>query len=166
MTNGGRNVQGRVRRAVVVDADRIAACHLACWREAYVDLLSPAFLAGLDVTERAAFWREALADPAARSAVAEVDGELIGFAHAVAGRTPAQGSDVELSAIYVREAFHGGGTAELLFEMVVGNRPCSLWVAEVNPRAHAFYRRQGFHFDGQRSTIPQWENLPIIHMLR
>jgi hypothetical protein len=61
---------------------------------AYVDLLSPVFLAGLDMTERAGFWRGALADSAARSAVAEVDGELIGFAHAVAGSTvavPARG---------------------------------------------------------------------------
>ncbi len=148
------------------DADRIAACHLACWREAYVDLLSPGFLARQDVTERAAFWRVALADPTTRSAVVEVDGELIGFAHAVVDGAPTQELDVELSAIYVREAFHGTGIAHLLFDLVVGDRPCSLWVAEINPRAHAFYRRHGFRFDGQRSTIPHWEDLPILHMLR
>ena len=53
------------RRAASGDADRIAACHLACWRESYVDLLSPGFLARQDVNERAVFWRVALADPTA-----------------------------------------------------------------------------------------------------
>ncbi len=166
MTSGGRNAQRRALRAAVEDADRIAACHLACWREAYVDLLSPGLLARQDENERAAFWRVALADPTTRSAVAEVGGELIGFAHAVVDSASMQELDVELSAIYVREAFHGTGIAHLLFDLVVGDRPCSLWVAEIKPRAHAFYRRHGFRFDGQRSSIPHWEDLPILHMLR
>ncbi len=142
-TIGGVKIEGRVRPAALDDVDRIAACHLACWRETYVDLLTPDFIARQDVTERAAFWRSALADPTARSAVAEINGKLIGFAHAVARNTPTQESDVELSAIYVRKAFHGTGTGQLLFDIVVGDRPCSLWVAEVNPKAHAFLSPAG-----------------------
>lgn len=42
-----------VRAAVPQDVEVIAACHIACWREAYTHLLSPEFLAALDPVARA-----------------------------------------------------------------------------------------------------------------
>jgi ribosomal protein S18 acetylase RimI-like enzyme len=39
-------------------------------------------------------------------------------------------------------------------------------VAEDNPRAQAFYRRNGFVFTGARDTIEDWEGLPEVRMAR
>ena len=52
------------------------------------------------------------------------------------------------------------------FDGVVAGRPCSLWVAEGNARALAFYRRQGFQPDGTRKTVTEWEGLVTIRMVR
>ncbi|MCS6582511.1 GNAT family N-acetyltransferase [Curtobacterium citreum] len=47
----------------------------------------------------------------------------------------------------VREA------VQALLDTVLADRPASLWVAADNPRAHAFYRRNGFTPDGAESAF-------------
>jgi RimJ/RimL family protein N-acetyltransferase len=39
-------------------------------------------------------------------------------------------------------------------------------VAEGNPRAQAFYQRNGFVFTGARDTIEDWEGLAEVRMAR
>ena len=61
---------------------------------------------------------------------------------------------------------HGSGTGQALLDAAVGDRPAFLWTAEDNPRAQAFYRRNGFIADGARKIEPEWENLAEIRMVR
>jgi GNAT superfamily N-acetyltransferase len=70
------------------------------------------------------------------------------------------------SHIYQYARAHGTGTGQALLEAAVGDRPAYLWTAEDNPRALAFYTRNGFIPDGTRKIIPDWENMAAIRMVR
>lgn len=155
-----------VRPAVPEDADAIVGIRNTSWREAYAHLLSPEFLANLvDDTER---FRDGIAR-AVRSVtvVAELDGEVVGYAFAA---PPPEDEDAPrdwcLFHIYQYAHVHGSGTGQALLDAVVGDRPAFLWTAEDNPRALAFYRRNGFVPDGTRKTIPDWESMATIRMVR
>ena len=143
-----------VRPARDADADAIAAVHVRAWQEAYAHLLPADFLAGLDVAARAARWRAIVAEPEVDVFVAAVDGVLVGWASAGPGRGDAPVRDRELEGIYVLAAHHGSGAGQALLDAVVGDAPAFLWVAERNPRAEAFYRRNGFRRDGAAKHEP------------
>jgi GNAT superfamily N-acetyltransferase len=156
-----------VRPAVLADAAELAACHIACWREAYAHLLSAAFLSGLDVDVRRRQWEGWLAAPGAGTHwVALVGGSVVGFAGARASRDDPPVREVELWGLYLRAAHHGCGLGQALLDAAVGDQPCSLWVAEDNPRARAFYARNGFVPDGARMVEPAWEGLAEVRLVR
>lgn len=55
----------------------------------------------------------------------------------------------QLYVLYTCATVHGQGAgAELLSAVIDVQDTAALWVADRNPRAHAFYRKQGFDFDG------------------
>lgn len=54
---------------------------------------------------------------------------------------------VELMSLYVHPDLHGTGVAQELVERGLPDGPSYLWVLEGNHRAHAFYRRLGYHRD-------------------
>ena len=67
---------------------------------------------------------------------------------------------LELYAIYARQAWHGSGVGQSLLDASIGDLACSVWVLEVNPRARAFYARNGFEPDGTREyddRLGAWE---------
>lgn len=70
------------------------------------------------------------------------------------------------SMIYVLASEYGSGAAQALLDATLGDSPASLWVADPNPRAQAFYRRNGFLPDGERTVAAKWENLAEIRMVR
>ncbi len=150
-----------LRDATLEDAEAGAALHRNCWREAYGPLADPALLQSrlADVGRWLRAWRVDLADGSPR-VVAEVDGELVGFARAGRSRDPDPPVPDELYALYVREFWHGSGVGQALLEVVLGDRPASLWVLEDNARARRFYERNGFHPDGARewyAGLGLWE---------
>ncbi len=55
---------------------------------------------------------------------------------------------LELFVLYTLARVHGGGAGAGLLRRVLGESEASLWVAAVNPRAQAFYRKHGFAPDG------------------
>lgn len=136
-----------VRPADVRDADAIAAVHVQAWREAYAHLLPAEFLAALDVDARAARWRGIIAVPGVDVLVATVGDAIVDWASAGPSRGEAP-RDRELEGIYVLAAQHGAGVGQALLDAVIGTVPAFLWVADGNPRAEAFYRRNGFERDG------------------
>jgi GNAT superfamily N-acetyltransferase len=154
-----------VRPAVPDDADAIVTIRNASWREAYAHLLSPEFLANL--TDDAERFRDGIAR-AVRSVtvVAELDGELVGYAFAGPPADDDEPRDWGLFHIYQHARVHGSGTGQALLDAAVGDRPAYLWTAEDNPRALAFYTRNGFVPDGTRKIIPDWENMAAIRMVR
>ena len=156
-----------LRPATPADAAGIGPCHLACWQETYAGLLSPAFFAGRTPERFTANWARMLADPAtATVTVAEVDGEVVGFAQVIASRDTPPVRDEELVTLYLRAAHHGSGLGQALLDAVLADRPASLWVAEENPRARRFYERNGFTADGERAVLEAWEGLAEIRMVR
>jgi GNAT superfamily N-acetyltransferase len=154
-----------VRRAVPDDAERIADIQITGWRETYPHLLSPDFLAGLEPQTEG--YREGIAR-AVRAVynVAELDGDVVGFAIAGPPREDDPPRDWELALLYQYARAHGSGTGQALLDAAIGDRPAFLWVAEGNPRAQAFYRRNGFVPDGARKVAADWEDLAEIRMVR
>jgi L-amino acid N-acyltransferase YncA len=143
-----------VRPATVADAAEIARVHIAAWRETYTRLLPPGALDDLDPVARAERWTEIIGDGRTEVWVAEESGELVGWASASAGRDADAPRDLELEGIYVLAAKHGGGAGQALFDAAISDQPAYLWSAADNPRAQAFYLRNGFIDDGTRSEHP------------
>ena len=154
-----------VRPATVEDADGIGAVHLASWRETYGGLLSPAFFAAREESRFQANWRRVL-DGGPDVVVAEAGGRVVGFASTGPSRDEPPVRPLELYSIYLRAAQHGSGLGQALLDAAVGDRPASLWVAEENPRAIAFYRRNGFAPDGARQVLEAWEGLAEVRLVR
>ena len=155
----------QLRPARPEDALAIATVRVRGWRETYT-FLSAQLLASMDPAAREEQLRDQIELGIGTFVVAEVDGEVRGFA--VAG-PPAEDDaprDLELAMIYQVASMHGTGSGQALLEAVIGTEPAFLWTAELNPRAHSFYRRNGFEADGERKVAVHWENLAEIRMVR
>lgn len=140
----------RIRDATPADARAIASVHIDVWRSTYRGLIPDPILEGLDVDRWTAQRERQLreAPPDVFSLVAEVGGEVSGFA--VAG--PARESDPavgEVYAIYVRDEHQRGGVgAALLAEAArrldaLGLRGLLIWVLRENVKGRSFYERMG-----------------------
>ena len=68
--------------------------------------------------------------------------------------------------MYLLESHQGLGLGGRLLDHALGTSAASLWVAANNHQALDFYRRFGFEPDGAEDRIPDWENLPIIRLVR
>ncbi len=91
--------------------------------------------------------------------------QVVGFAIAGPQREAGVDAGYQLYAINVRQAYYGTGAGQRLFDRAVGDRGCFLWVARDNPRAIAFYARNGFALDGAEQQEPMFD-IPIIRMVR
>ena len=151
----------------VADAPAVARVNVASWRESYAHVVAPEVLAGMDVERAAAGWARMLEEHEATAAVvAEQGGEVVGFAVARPSRDEPAVREVELWAIYVLAAAHGSGAAQQLLDAALAGAPASLWVWRDNPRAHAFYARNGFVPDGARRVHEPWGPAPIVRLVR
>lgn len=153
------------------DAAAVAARHVSTWREAYAHLLPADFFSEDYLERRRRMWRDLLDAPRADTTIriAESDGSIIGLAWAGPGLT---GGDEppprerQLYALYVAAAHYGTGAGQALLDEALGDGPAMLWVAAQNPRAIAFYRRNGFDFDGVEQTDPIAASITDARMLR
>jgi GNAT superfamily N-acetyltransferase len=156
-----------VRRAEPADAPSMARVHVDTWRETYRGLMSDAVLddpALLDWREK--FWTTALTDSRYEQnsvAVALHEGTLIGIA--MSGPSPNDAEEQQqLFVLYAYAAFHGSGVGAALLNAVIDpSTPAALWVADPNPRAQAFYRKNGFVADG---TVKIEDDVRDIRMVR
>jgi len=155
----------------VADAAEIADLHVATWREAYAHLLAADYFSDEYIRARHRMWDHVLTHPRddVTVRVAESDGVIIGFSWAGAG-VGSEGEepprDRELYAIYVSAAHYGTGAGQTLLDEALGDGPAMLWVAKENPRATAFYLRNGFRFDGTEQTDPHAPMITDARMLR
>lgn len=148
-----------IRDAAPADAEDIAATHIASWQEAYAGQLPDDFLAGLSESfeRRREFWEKVAAAPGAQEAllVAEVDGQVVGFAHVCRSRDPlSEETTGEVTAIYLRKAYWGRGIGRRLFSEATnrlrgfGFKDAMLWVLDSNERTRRFYEAAGWVTDG------------------
>ncbi|MFM2718954.1 GNAT family N-acetyltransferase [Microbacterium mcarthurae (nom. nud.)] len=143
-----------VRPARLADAEGIAHVHAASWRETYGRFFDdPDNSPWFRVEGRITMWRTTLSEDPSQTVVAEGTTGIVGFASTAPTPEPDAARPEELTMIYVLENAHGTGTGQALLDAVLGDRPASLWVAADNPRAHAFYRRNGFRPDGTESSF-------------
>ena len=142
-----------VRDAHPADAAGMARVHVTSWRETYRGVMSDEVIDDPQFVERRErFWTAALTDPryaGSHAAVAESEGEVVGVAMAGRPEDPTMEFDSQLYLIYLLKSAQGSGAGQALLDAVL--RPedsVALWVADPNPRAQAFYRRNGFQADG------------------
>lgn len=168
-----------VRRAVPADAAGIARVHVRAWHEAYTGRMPQRILDRLDEERLTRVRLELLqheqrhdeqqgapAPPTAAHApgvhhpgatwVAVRGGAIVGWAAGGPSRDDPAVTPLELYAIYVLAAHHGTGAGQALLDAAVGDGPASLWMLEHNPRAQAFYARNGFHPDGALTDDARW----------
>jgi GNAT superfamily N-acetyltransferase len=158
----------RVRPATVDDARGIAEVHVAAWRETYTRLLPAGALDDLDVDARAERWTEILGGDAEYAWVATRGDRIVGWATVGSGPvTDERPRQTELNGIYVLAALHGSGAGQRLLDAAIADRAAYLWLAGDNPRAAAFYRRNGFALDGAVSSHPlAGHPVEIVRMVR
>lgn len=161
----------RLRAPEQADAGEIADLHVATWRETYARLLPDGFFDDAYVQGRHRMWQRLLEKRSDewRIRIAEDDGRIIGLT-AAGPSAPAADEQVprdrQLYMLYVLAAHHGGGAGQALLDAVLDGEPAVLWVAKENPRAIAFYRRNGFKFDGPEQTYPGVPALVDARMVR
>ncbi len=138
-----------VRRAEAADAERLAHLHLDVWDDAYTGLMPQGILDDRRsrAHERVARWVRILRESEPTWLAEDADG-LVGFASSGPARDNDMDELLELYSLYVRASYYGTGVGYALFETVVGDRACYLWVLAGNERAIGFYERQGFRLDG------------------
>jgi GNAT superfamily N-acetyltransferase len=157
-----------VRPARVEDVAAMARMHMRSWEETYRGVMPDHVLddPGL-VAARERFWTTVLTDErfrASRAVLAERDGSVIGVALAGPTQDPELKGMMHLYVLYVLAAEHGSGAGSALLDAVLApQEPATLWVADPNPRAQAFYRKHGFVADG---TVQIEDGVREIRMMR
>ena len=140
-----------LRPAELRDARGIAEVHVQAWREAYAHLVPAGSLARLSVDQRALRWAEIIAEAATQTWIATDRGRIVGWSSSGPARGENPTRDLELEGLYVLASSYGSGVGQALLDAAVSDAPALLWVAEDNPRARAFYTRNGFVPDGADS---------------
>jgi GNAT superfamily N-acetyltransferase len=137
-----------IRRATIGDAAAIASVHVSSWRSTYAGIVPDAFLASLNVEERAQNWEKHLAAQKAILLVAEDEAGVFGFVCGGKLREELPGYDGELYAIYLLGERQRRGTGRTLTQSLAdalrdeGFKSMAVWVLERNP-AVAFYKHLG-----------------------
>ncbi|KRE65791.1 MULTISPECIES: GNAT family N-acetyltransferase [Micrococcaceae] len=159
----------RLRQATPEDAEAVVLMQTLAHEECYPHLLSAEFFRRrrASIPERVERRRPFLATDEPRILALDGDNQLVGFADAGPGRDDDGPEAVELYSIYTLRRTYGTGLGAALVSAAVGSGPAYLWVVENNPRALAFYLKQGFRPDGRRNTLPsEWEGLPEFRLVR
>ncbi|WP_157749275.1 GNAT family N-acetyltransferase [Jatrophihabitans sp. GAS493] len=150
----------RLRPPGLDDAGAVAAFQTAAWNDAYAGIVSADYLDRTTVQVRRQRWAQRILAGERLIMLAETGGELV----AVASSGSKDGG-LELITLYLARAHWGTGLAETLLQAVIGERAAHLWVFEANPRAIAFYRKQGFAPDGT-AKIDEDTGLAEVRMTR
>jgi ribosomal protein S18 acetylase RimI-like enzyme len=160
-----------VRPAEIPDVERLAQLHVSTWQETYSHLLPAGFFDDAHTAMRRRMWTRILSDPRGdwTIRIAEVDGRAVGFA--MSGPSVATGEqrpprELQLFSLYVCASEHGTGIGQALLDETLGVDPAVLWVARQNSRAVAFYRRNGFEFDGTEKIDPTAPMITDARMIR
>ena len=148
-----------VRPATAEDADAIGRVQVETWRAAYRGLMPDEAIAGFDLEGRQRMWREGLARvprPGSATFVAELDGDVVGFASVGRSRDEEAENEGELYAIYLQQSYWDRGIGRALLERAeesmraFGFERAILWVMEGNERGERFYRAAGWEHEGRK----------------
>jgi GNAT superfamily N-acetyltransferase len=151
-----------LRAATPSDALAVATVHVRAWQDGYRGLVADEYLDSLRPEDRAAKYTLGSSDPnAPETVVAELDGEVCGFATIGPSRDGAPDTG-ELLALHVDPRAWGIGAGRLLIEdararlVARGCTEAVLWVLVGNERAQRFYRIDGWLPDHVEQRIEIW----------
>jgi ribosomal protein S18 acetylase RimI-like enzyme len=166
-----------IRPATPADAASIAQIHVASWKTTYPGIVPQAALDALNEEDRRVGWQGRLEVADISIFVAESETGVFGFLAGGPIRTPVDGYDGELYALYLLEDHHRQGAGRALLQQLAqtlhkeGLQSMLVWVLEANP-AVGFYQhlgaipvtRQTIEIGG--ATLPEialgWPNLKIL----
>ncbi len=144
------------RTATAEDAGALAELGEATFTATFGHLYRPEDLAIFLQNHSLENWAKELGDPAFAVRVAEVDGEMVGYAKLGPPHLPFEprGEAAELRQLYVLEEMKGQGVAQTLIEWVIERarelRADHLYLSVFtdNHRARRFYEKFGFEPEG------------------
>lgn len=153
-----------IRSAEPTDAPRLGEVHVLAWQWAYRGQMPDDLLDSLRPESRAKAWATWLTEESPNdfaSWVAEVDGEVVGFAASSRSRdedVPDQCA--ELLMIYLLKEHLGTGIGSALLSEAEsywrrqGYELAVLWVLDSNAPTRKFYERHGWQPDGSLRDHP------------
>jgi GNAT superfamily N-acetyltransferase len=139
-----------IRVAEVRDAAAIAHVHVQSWLTTYEGIVPQEYLASLNEAERVPIWQDWLTRDISVF-IAEIEGQVVGFAGGGAVREPLHAYDSELYTLYLLKEVQGQGIGKALLGAVTealvqkGHRSMLVWVLEQNP-AVRFYEKAGAQY--------------------
>ncbi|MFM7598634.1 MAG: N-acetyltransferase family protein [Actinomycetota bacterium] len=148
-----------IRHATDSDVYAIAVVHVASWDAAKEGLDLPSRRTTEERRER---WAAYLAAGEGTLQVAD-DGRILGFIAYGPSRDDDRRGEMEVYTLYVAPGTWSRGIGSALMEAVPSDTTVSLWVAERNDRARAFYARHGFLPDGAQEA---GHHVPVIRLAR
>ena len=154
-----------VRPMQLADASSVAEVHVQVWRDTYPGhdvrrISGCSGRGGVRAVLAASAWPTCRPTPATWSAQRRT-ARIVGFGVAGPSRDDDPPVPRELYAINVLATAQGTGLADLLMLELLGDDAASLWVAEGNARARAFYARHGFVPDGTRKVREATETAEV-----
>ena len=139
-----------VRKAILSDAEGIARVRVDTWRAAYKGIVLDEILESLSVERDTARWQENFAGSRLPfTFVAEVEGQVVGFACGGPERSQDPQYAGELYAIYILPECQGQGIGRALLDASCkwlgehGYSSMLIWVLKDNQPARAFYAALG-----------------------
>jgi GNAT superfamily N-acetyltransferase len=138
-----------IREATIEDIPGIARVHVDSWRTTYKGIVPQRIIDSFTYEQREALWRRYIPGNASFVYVADVGGEVVGFASGGPARQEeAPDHAGQLYAIYLLQEHQGKGIGRRLFDAVVrelvrrGLYSMAIWVIAENP-ACGFYEAMG-----------------------
>lgn len=141
-----------IRSARCNDAEEIGRVHYRAWIETYTGMLPESCLAARSEEKSIQFFSRS---ECKNIAVAEVDGEIIGFCGYGEFRDTSDDMIGEIQGIYLLDACKRMGIGRKLMAYALerlselGNSEVGLWVLDANERAIRFYEALGFAYSGR-----------------
>lgn len=161
----------RYRLARGSDVQAIAALHADSWRRSYRGMLSDEYLDNDLFADRAAVWQQRFHDAAGQlvtlTIMAELKGQILGFAHSVVDEDPEWGT--LLDNLHVRHDTKRFGVGTRLMAETAAwlekrddTAGLYLWVLEGNVPARQFYDALGGRVVGRGVSHQGGANAPSL----
>ncbi len=138
-----------IDKATVDDADKIAAIHIASWRDVYANILSTEYLSDEIDQERRDFWQHKIQNKDQTEIVLTIKSgdRVIGFIWTTTVGEP--GYDTVIEALHIDPSARGCGYGKKLMKAAVeqlisnGTKSVCLRVFDANTAAFRFYQHLG-----------------------